>query len=32
VNLQSHYDLEVQRDHVGALIDAQVEVFHHKVA
>jgi addiction module HigA family antidote len=32
LNLQSHYDLEVQRDHVGALIDARVEVFHHKVA
>jgi len=32
LNLQSHHDLEVQRAHVGALIDVQVEVFHHKVA
>lgn len=32
LNLQSHYDLEVHRDSVGALIERDVEVFHRQVA
>jgi addiction module HigA family antidote len=32
LNLQSHYDLEVQRDHVGGLIESEVEVFQRQVA
>ncbi len=32
LNLQAHYDLEVQRDEVGPRIKREVEVFHQKVA
>lgn len=32
LNLQSHYDLEVQRDRMGSQIEREVEVFHQTVA
>jgi antitoxin HigA-1 len=32
LNLQAHYDLEVQRDNVGPRLEREVEGFHQKVA